>query len=220
MKQRFLIALLTIVVLGAGFGAGVWTERNSCKVPKPPALLGEFSPTMKSAAASAPAPASKAAELAAEIERLRPEIEKFRQRLQEIDREMDREIETILRPDQQAKFQAIVKKHADLRAKEDAAGLLSTPLTAEEITALQQKPLYKMLAIVVVPMRLEWNTKDLDLDEVQREQLRGFLKARREKFIALVDSSPPPSLTLSRLAPVAQRLLVEPKSGEANAPKQ
>jgi hypothetical protein len=29
---------------------------------------------------------------------------------------------------------------------------------------------------------------------------------RREKFIELVDNAPPPSLMLSRLAPVAQRL--------------
>lgn len=213
MKQRVLIALLTIVVLGAGFGAGVWTERNSCKVPKPPTLLGELSPVVKSAASSQPAPADKAAELAAEIERLRPEIEQFRQRMSEIDREMDRDIDAILRPDQKATFQAIVKKWADHRAKEDAAGMISTPLTAEEITNLQQKPLYKMLAIVVVPMRLEWNTRDLDLDEAQREQLRRLLEKRREKFLALVDSSPPPSLTLSWLAPMAQRL-VDPNSGK------
>lgn len=211
MKQRVLIALLTIAVLGAGFGAGVWSERNSCKVPKPPTLLGELSPVMKSAAASEPAPASKAAELAAEIERLRPQIESFRQRMLEIDREMDRDIDAILRPDQSKTFQAIVKKYADLRAKEDAAGMISTPLTSEEITKLQQKPLYKMLAIVVVPMRLEWNTKDLDLDEAQQAQLRRLLEKRREKFLALVDSSPPPSLTLSWLAPMAQRL-VDPKS--------
>ena len=38
------------------------------------------------------------------------------------------------------------------------------------------------------------------------EKLRDILRARRDKFIALVDASPPPSLTLNRLAPVAQRL--------------
>lgn len=206
MKQRVLIACLTILVLGAGYLAGVWTERNSCKVPPPPQLLGELSPNKNAVAPSKPQPAPKAAELAAEIAKLRPEIEAFRGRMQEIDREMDRDIEGILRPDQLVTFQAMVKKFADLRAKEDADLNLSTPLTAEEITRLQQKPLYKMLAIVVVPMRLEWNSRDLNLDEAQKAKLLQILRARRDKFIALVDASPPPSLTLSRLAPVAQRL--------------
>lgn len=212
MKQRVLIACLTILVLGAGYLAGVWTERHSCKVPPPPQLLGELS-TAKTAttpAAPKPAPVPKAAQLAAEIAKLRPEIEAFRERMREIDREMDQDIQGILRPDQKKVFEAMVKKYADLRAKEDADLNQSTPLTAEEITRLQQKPLYKMLAIVVVPMRLEWNTRDLNLDDAQREQLREILRHRRDKFIALVDSSPPPSLTLSRLVSVAQRL-GEPK---------
>ncbi|HYD85218.1 MAG TPA: hypothetical protein VEA63_14230 [Opitutus sp.] len=215
MKQRFLIALLTIAVLGAGFFAGVWTERNACKVPKPPALLGELSAPQSNLSPTPAAPKVNTAELAAEIEKLRPEIEKFRLRMLEIDREMDRDIDAILRPDQSEKFQAIVKYYADLRAKEAAAGTLSTPLTPEEITKLQQKPLYKMLSIVVVPMRLEWNTRDLNLDERQREQLRELLKQRRDKFLALVDSSPPPSLTLSQLVPLAQRLVDSSKSTDA-----
>lgn len=218
MKQRVLIALLTIAVLGAGFFAGIWTERNACKVPKPPALLGELSTPAQSKLSPTPAaPRANVGELAAEIEKLRPEIEKFRVRMLEIDREMDRDIDAILRPDQSEKFQAIVKYYADLRAKEAAAGTLSTPLTSEEITKLQQKPLYKMLSIVVVPMRLEWNTRDLNLDEQQREQLRKLLEKRREKFLALVDSSPPPSLTLSQLVPLAQRLVDAPSADDADA---
>jgi hypothetical protein len=208
MKQRVLIALLTVVVLGAGYLAGIWTERHSCKVPKPPQLLGELS-TAKPAPANSleSTPAPDTAKLVAQIEQLKPEIEKFRVRMNQIDRELDRDIETILRPDQLEVFRGIVKKYADLRAQEAAANSLTTPLTPEEIVKLQQKPLYKMLAIVVVPMRLEWNVKDLQLDDAQKEQLREILKKRREKFLALVDSSPPPSLTLSRLAPMAQRLI-------------
>lgn len=205
MKQRVLIACLTILVLGAGYLAGVWTERNSCKVPSPPRLLGELSPA-KSKNATKAQPAPDAAALAAEIAKLRPEIEAFRERLSEIDREMDRDIEAILRPDQAVVFRAIVKKYADLRAKEDADWNLPTPLSSEEIIRLQQKPLYHMLSIVVIPTRLEWNTRDLKLDDAQRDKLREILRARRDKFLALVDSSPPPSLTLSRLAPLAQRL--------------
>ena len=139
MKQRLLIAFLTMVVLGAGYVAGVWTERRSCKVPSPPALLGELSTSKRPAHAKpAPKPAPNAAQLAAEIERLRPQIEEFRVRLNELDREMDRGIDEILTPSQRVKFAGIVKYYADLRAKEDAATSRGAPLTAEEITRLQQ----------------------------------------------------------------------------------
>jgi len=208
MKQRLLIAFLTIVVLGAGYIAGVWTERRTCKVPSPPALLGELSTSKRPAAAKpAPTPAPNAAYLASEIERLRPQIEAFRVQLNELDREMDRRIDAILTPPQREKFAKIVKHYADLRIKEDAATKNGPPLTAEEVTRLQQQPLYTMLSIVVVPLRQHWTTRDLDLDAAQQEQLRAILVSRRDKFIALVDSSPPPSLELSKLAPAAQRLI-------------
>lgn len=206
MKQRILIALLTVLVLGAGFGAGMWSERNRCKIPRPPRLLGELA-AKPAPAASKKQEAPDPAALAAEIERLRPQIEHFRERMLEIDREMDGEILDILDPAQRETFQAIVTKYANLREKEDAALRSSVPLTAQEIVELQQKPLYKMMAIVVVPMRLEWNTKDLSLTPEQQVQLRRILEKRRVKFLELVDSSPPPSLRLSQLVPAAQRLV-------------
>lgn len=215
MKQRLLIALLTVAVLGAGYGAGIWTERHSCKIPQPPQLLGELSAAKKPGATAAKSPAPDPAHLAAEIERLRPQVEHFRERMLEIDREMDQDILTILDPRQRETFEGIIRKYADLREKEDAALNSPTPLTAEEIIRLQQKPLWKMLAIVVVPMRLEWNTKDLDLTPEQQAQLRTILEKRRTKFLELVDSSPPPSLTLSQLAPIAQRLVSETQAEKA-----
>ena len=112
MKQRLLIAGWTIVILGAGYVAGVWTERHSCKVPPPPPLLGELSDKKAAAAVkpNTPAPPSNAARLAGEIAKLGPQIEAFRQRMEQIDREMDQEIVQILRPDQAKAFQSLVDK--------------------------------------------------------------------------------------------------------------
>ena len=55
-------------------------------------------------------------------------------------------------------------------------------------------------------MPLERFTNELKLDDTQRDKVRDLLRVRREKFIELVDSAPPPTMMLSRIAPLAQRL--------------
>jgi hypothetical protein len=51
---------------------------------------------------------------------------------------------------------------------------------------------------------------DLGLSAEQQEKVRGLLQQRRDKFLALVDSSPPPSITLSQLAAQASKLATKP----------
>lgn len=210
MKQRVAIALLTILLLGAGYGAGQWAARSRCKVPPPPAsLLGELSSkTSKPAAAekkdtsSLPDPAW----LATQIEQIQPQIEEFRTKLDAIDRELDRKIDGILRPEQKAAWHSLVQGGRDVRAREQAESALTTKLSPEEVREIQLRPLYRLLGVVVVPIRVYWNTKQLSLDEAQKAQLTEFLKWRREQFIQLIDRSPPPSLELSTLAPMVKRL--------------
>jgi hypothetical protein len=214
MTSRVFIASLTVVMFGAGYGARVWMERSRCTVPPPPALLGELS-TTKPAATPNPKTATpdrppNAAKIAAEIERLRPGIEEFRARMDEIDAQMDREVVALLRPDQMQHWERVLKRRVEYREKEEAGISADRLLTAEQIASLQQRPLYKLLAVVVVPQKLEWLANDLKLDDAQKEKAREILRIRREKFLALVDSSPPPSLTLSRLTPLAKQL-GEPK---------
>lgn len=212
MQQRLLVALFTIVLLGAGYVAGVWTERDSCTVPPPPGpLLSELSKATPAPAARSAPHSPEAAKLAAEIEELRPKIDAFRERLQQIDHELDADIDALLTPAQRQHYAELREERAKRRTKDSSTDPNDpTPLTPEEISNLQQRPLYKMLGIVVVPIRLNWMIDTFDLDAAQTEKLRQLLVARREKFLALVDESPPPSLQLSRLAPVAQRL-VDPK---------
>ena len=212
MKSRVFIALLTIVMFAAGYGARLLNERSACPVPPAPALLGELSPATSVTKPQTPAPErpANAGRLAAEIERLRPSIEEFRRRIEEMDAEMDQQVIALLKPEQLPLWEKMLKRRVEYTQKEEAGIVGDSLLTSEQISSLQQRPLYKLLAVVVVPQRLEWLARDLKLDEEQREKAREILRQRREKFLALVDSSPPPSLTLSRLAPVAQRL-GEPK---------
>jgi len=205
MRQRVFIALLTIVMLGIGFAAGLWTERHSCKIPAPPPLLGELA-GKKPAASALALPPPDASGLATQVEQLRPQIEHFRAQVQALDEELDRNLLGILTPEQKVMYGRVLAHRAERRARDEAINQNPLPLSAEEINELKQKPLYKLLAVVVIPLRLEWLANDVKLTDAQREQARAILVERREKFLQLIDSSPPPSLELSRLALAAQRL--------------
>jgi len=210
MKQRVLIALLTAAVFAAGFAARSWTESRRPLPPPPAKLMSEFSPVPKLPGANAKnadqRPLNRA-KLVAEIERLRPQIEAFRARMDRIDAEFDRDLAALLRPEQRERYAAQQKKWAERVAKGAAATAADpAPLSDEQIGRLQQRSLFNVLVMVAPTMKLEWIKRDVKLDESQQAPVRDLLQVRREKFLALIDSTPPPSITLSQLAPVVQKL--------------
>lgn len=216
MKPRLLITGLTVTVFGAGYAAGLWTERTRPVPPPPAPLMGEFSgkhaPVQgkTSTAASARSPLNRA-QLAAEIERLRPQIDGYRQRLDALDAEFDRELIAHLTPEQAATYTAAQKRRAERSAKGAAqAAAKHDPLTDEEIDQLRQRSLFGVLWMIAPTMKQDSLIKDLKLTEAQQLKTRELLRDRREKFLAIVDSTPPPSIMLSRLAPAAQRLAPAP----------
>jgi hypothetical protein len=58
------------------------------------------------------------------------------------------------------------------------------------------------ITLVVIPFTLARLTEELGLTPEQRGTVHRLLIQRREKFIALVDSTPPPSFELCKIAPV------------------
>ena len=163
-----------------------------------------------STAASARSPLNRA-QLAAEIERLRPQIDGYRQRLDALDAEFDRELIAHLTPEQAATYTAAQKRRAERSAKGAAqAAAKHDPLTDEEIDQLRQRSLFGVLWMIAPTMKQDSLIKDLKLTEAQQLKTRELLRDRREKFLAIVDSTPPPSIMLSRLAPAAQRLAPAP----------
>jgi hypothetical protein len=216
MKPRLLITGLTVTVFGAGYAAGLWTERTRPVPPPPAPLMGEFSgkhapvPGKTTTAASVRSPLNRA-QLAAEIERLRPQIDGYRQRLDALDAEFDRELIAHITPEQAATYTAAQKRRAERSAKGAAqAAAKHDPLTDEEIDQLRQRSLYGVLWMIAPTMKQDSLIKDLKLTEAQQLKTRELLRDRREKFLAIVDSTPPPSIMLSRLAPAAQRLAPAP----------
>jgi hypothetical protein len=152
------------------------------------------------------------AKLVNEIARYHSEIETYRQKLEEIEADFVRELTPLLTPEQRERFAAHQKRFADRRSRGIAAlAADSSPLSDDQIFRLQQRPLLSVLGEVALSMRYDSLQRDLKFDDAQQAKVRELLRARRERFLVLIDSTPPPSIMLSRLAPVAQKLATEPK---------
>lgn len=207
MNQRLFVALLTVAVFAAGYGARVLTEPRVSVPPAPAALAQEFvrptaTPTDKRSQRQL-----DRAKLVAEIQKLRPQIESYSTQLQEIDGEFDREFLHLLNPTQREKFFANQKRSAERDAKRAAK---RDPLTDEDIQREQDRSMTWVYWKVTVTPRLEMLTREYSLDAPQQSATRALLTLRRNKFIALFDSTPHLSIRLSRLAPLIERVVVPP----------
>jgi hypothetical protein len=54
-------------------------------------------------------------------------------------------------------------------------------------------------------------TKEYGLDDVQQAKARALLALRRNQFMSLLDSTAHPTIRLSRLAPLVQRVAAPAK---------
>jgi hypothetical protein len=203
MRDRLLAALLTLAVFAAGFGAGLWAERHRPFPPPPGAFMGEFG--ARPGRSTRTGPPVNRAELSEQIDKLRPEMDSFRTHIADIYAQFDRDIDTVLTPEQRDIYAKKFKGHHGFGPPPEIEPG-DKPLSDDQIEQLLQRPFRTLAFFIVIPMTLERMTNDLKLDDAQRDKVRDLLRVRREKFIELVDSAPPPSLMLSRLAPLAQRL--------------
>lgn len=208
MTQRLFVALLTVAVFVAGYAARMLTEPQTSIPPAPPALVKEY-------ARSQPATDDKKsdrqldrAKLVEEIQKLRPQIEAYSAQVDEIYAEFDREFTRLLRPPQLEKHFVNQKKKAERDAKRQAD---NSPLSDEEIQRAKDRPLTSIYWNIVVTPHLDWMTKEYSLDPAQQTELRALLSLRRTKYMALIDSTPHPSIRLSRLAPLIERVGAPPE---------
>ncbi len=208
MNQRLFVALLTIAVFAAGYGARLLTEPRQLVPPAPAMLAREF-------VGPAATPGDKRsqrqldrAKLVAEIQKLRPQIEGYSTQMQEIDSEFDREFLLLLNPVQREKFFAYQKRSAERDAKRAAK---RDPLSDEDIQREQDRSMTWVYWKVTVTPRLEMLTREYSLDATQQSATRALLVLRRNKFIALFDSTPHLSIRLSRLAPLIERVAAPPR---------
>lgn len=203
MTQRVFVALLTVVLFLAGYGARVWTEPRNPVPPAPAALAKEYGRSEARPSEKKGDAQLDRAKLVAEIEKLRPQIEVFSTQVQEIENEFDREFLQILGAEQREKFLANQKRMAERNAKKLAK---REPLSDEDIQREKERPMTWIYWQVTVTPRLEYLTKEYKLDAGQQNGTRALLALRRNKFMALYDSTQHPSIRLSRLAPLIERV--------------
>jgi hypothetical protein len=203
MTTRFLVALLTVVVFLSGYAARVLTEPAQPVPPAPAAITNELA----AAAARKSSPQLDRAKLVAEIAKLRPQIVAYSAQVGEIEAEFEREVVKLLDPAQRAKFAENKRRSAERDAKKLAD---RTPLSDRDIQMAQERPLTSIYWMVTVTPRLDYYAKEYTLDEAQQSALRALLVLRRTKYVALFDSTPHPSIRLSRLAPLIERVAAPP----------
>jgi Spy/CpxP family protein refolding chaperone len=148
------------------------------------------------------------AQLLAEIDRIGPQIKIYKARIEDIDSEFEHDLQGILNPEQRTARAESLKRRQE-RFSQMSQGQSHRPFTDEEIWRLQQ-PSQRIFRMVVLTRELDEMSRELKLDDDQRARLLDLLRQRREKFLALVDSVPSPSVTLVHLASQIQRL-EEPK---------
>lgn len=203
MTQRLFVSLLTVGVFLAGYLARVWTEPRQAVPPAPAALAKEFAGTDTTAAGKKDDRQLDRAKLIAEIQKLRPHIDAYSTQVGEILAEFDREFVQMLTVAQREKYAVNQKKRAERGAKKLAD---RSPLSDEDIQRAKDRPLTSIYWNVVVTPHLDLMTKEYSLDAAQQTSLRALLVLRRNKFIALLDSTQHPSIRLSKLVPLIERL--------------
>lgn len=205
MTQRVFVGLLTVVIFLGGYATRALTERDHPVPPPPVALANEY------AAVRPTDPKHKQAvdraKVIADIEKLRPQIESYRNQIDEVYAEFDREFVQILTPPQREKYLAYQKKWGDRQLKWKAD---SKPLTDDDIMRARERPLTDIYWMVTITPRLERLTKEYTLDAAQQNTARALLTLRRNKFIALLDGTQHPSIRLSQLAPMIERVAAKP----------
>lgn len=212
MSQRLFVGLLTVVVFLAGYFTRALTEREEQPVPPPPAALArELAPAAATPGARSKTEKVDRAKLVAEIQKLRPQIEAYTTQVHEIYAEFDREFAQMLTPAQREKFAAHQKRRAESAAKRAADRSL---LSDEELMRERDRPLTDIYRMVTVTPSLEWMTKEYGLDPAQQAAVRQLLGLRRNKFVALFDATPHPSIRLSRLASMIERVGAPAESTE------
>lgn len=199
MKKIFLTVFATSCIFAAGVFAGMWIQRTQ-PLPAPPiGFLGEIRDVPLSSSnpsSDLTSSANAMPQLTADIEKLKPDIVAFKNKLEPIRTEFREQLDALLSEDQREKLKALNER-------------ITTNSPAEVNGGSTKKPrdgLDSLLPIVIVPTTLDRLSAELRLDNGQKAAVQALLLKRRARFLELVDTTPPPSLQLRRIAPLIPQI--------------
>jgi hypothetical protein len=181
MNKGFIIAFATLIGFAAGTFAGSWMQRTQ-PVPAPPSggILSELRDApLNSVPENPDAPKPSGQPLPDEaLRQMKAEIDAFKKKVEPIKLE----------------FRTEKPPAPKLKAGEK-------PDPAKDWRYRIYDGMDTAITLVVIPFTLARLTEELGLSYAQREAVHQLLIQRREKFLALVDSTPPPSFNLGKLVP-------------------
>ncbi len=204
MTQRVFVGLLTVGIFLAGYFTRALTDRAQPVPPPPAALARELAPAQPTKTEGKSRNEVDRAKLLADIQKLRPQIDAYIAQVHDIEADFDREFNALLTPKQLEKRMAYLKRRAEQEAKRVAQ---REPLSDEAIQRERERPLTDIYWMITVSPRLERLIKEYELTDEQQTRTRTLLSARRNRFIALFEATPHPSLRLTRLAPMMERVV-------------
>jgi hypothetical protein len=199
MNKGFIIAFATLIGFAAGTFAGSWMQRTQ-PVPPPPSggILSELRDApLNSVPENPDAPKPSGQPLPDEaLRQMKAEIDAFKKKVEPIKLEFRTQLEALLTPVQRERLKAMTEKPAPPKLKPG-----EKPDPAKDWRYRIYDGMDTAITLVVIPFTLARLTEELGLSYAQREAVHQLLIQRREKFLALVDSTPPPSFNLGKLVP-------------------
>jgi hypothetical protein len=214
--MRILLTIIgTVLIFSAGVFAGVWMQRTQPVPPPPTEVMGEIRDMPIGAKNPSVGPDShhnfdpaRNAELRAEIEKIQPEIDAFKKKLDPIKTQCRHNLEAVLTPEQRERLASFRERLASQSPPNTPGGEVHNHAWHPH------EGLESLFPIVLVENTLDRLTEDLTLTPDQRTKVRALLMERRSQFLELVDHSPPPSLRLSRLSPLANPAPAKPSEAK------
>ncbi len=198
MRDNLRVILITVALFLSGLLVGIWTQKVRPIPPPPFGPMSEFGGQSISGFPGPPPglppwirnspnePPPSPEEIRKRMAVLEPQVEAFRKSVDAIEQQFRSSFEAILNSEQKQKFDVIKARIANLPELLPGCGQIMGPV---------------FVSMVIYRPLLDRFTEDLGLVDQQQKQLKDLLIDRRNKLIALVDETPPPSFKLEKVLP-------------------
>ncbi len=213
MSERLQVVATTVVVFLLGLGVGIWTQRMRAMPPPPITPMGEFGPLIHGGFGPPPPPAWMLGfthgppispdEMRSRIEALEPQIAGFRHSVEAIEKGFRQQLDALMTPDQRHKLTdleaSIPPAPANFSLSVEGGPFGSMPPPPLPLPGCAGEAGNLFVPMVIYRPALDRLTEVLHLNPQQHNRGKALMIERRNRLLALVDETPPPSFKLGRI---------------------